>query len=109
MIHSFCIITLDNSQSFLLISGFNKTATHLNDAKLSLLFCLIVLSNNVCVCVCMYVLQLSGHRPVFPDTFRKDLLDEITSSNSQFPVRKYFYKFLKKQTEHLVFENIVQG
>ncbi|NWI66847.1 ATAD5 protein, partial [Todus mexicanus] len=42
---------------------------------------------------------LSGRRPIFPDTFRKDLLDEITSSNSQFPVRKYFYKFLKKQTE----------
>ncbi|NXT25302.1 ATAD5 protein, partial [Syrrhaptes paradoxus] len=48
---------------------------------------------------------LSGHRPVFPDTFRKDLLDEIVSSNSQFPVRKYFYKFLKKQTERLVSEN----
>ncbi|NXP44564.1 ATAD5 protein, partial [Heliornis fulica] len=42
---------------------------------------------------------LSGHRPGFPDTFRKDLLDEIMSSNSQFPVKKYFYKFLKKQTE----------
>ncbi|KAM6376837.1 ATPase family AAA domain-containing protein 5 [Pluvialis apricaria] len=51
---------------------------------------------------------LSGHRPVFPDTFRKDLLDEITSSNSQFPVRKYFYTFLKKQTERLVFENSIQ-
>ncbi|NXE75139.1 ATAD5 protein, partial [Cochlearius cochlearius] len=51
---------------------------------------------------------LSGHRPVFPDTFRKDLLDEIMSSNSQFPVRKYFYKFLKKQTERLVFENSTQ-
>ncbi|NXX60878.1 ATAD5 protein, partial [Scopus umbretta] len=48
---------------------------------------------------------LSGHRPVFPDTFRKDLLDEIMSSNSQFPVRKYFHRFLKKQTERLVFEN----
>ncbi|NXK48874.1 ATAD5 protein, partial [Chauna torquata] len=47
----------------------------------------------------------SGHRPVFPDTFRKGLLDEIMSSNSQFPVRKYFYKFLKKQTERLLFEN----
>ncbi|XP_010123668.1 PREDICTED: ATPase family AAA domain-containing protein 5, partial [Chlamydotis macqueenii] len=52
---------------------------------------------------------LSGHRPIFPDTSRKDLLDEITSSNSQFPVRKYFYKFLKKQTEQLVFENSIQG
>ncbi|CAM9690029.1 unnamed protein product [Bubo scandiacus] len=51
---------------------------------------------------------LSGHRPVFPDTFRKDLLDEIMSSNSQFPARKYFYKFLKKQTERLVFENSIQ-
>ncbi|NXF33103.1 ATAD5 protein, partial [Nyctibius bracteatus] len=49
--------------------------------------------------------MLSGHRPVFPDAFRKDLLDEIMSSNSQFPVRKHFYKFLKKQTERLVFEN----
>ncbi|NXD63801.1 ATAD5 protein, partial [Eolophus roseicapillus] len=44
---------------------------------------------------------LSGHRPVFPDTFRKDLLDEIMSSNSQFPVRKYFCKLLKRQTERL--------
>ncbi|NWX40266.1 ATAD5 protein, partial [Steatornis caripensis] len=51
---------------------------------------------------------LSGHRPVFPDTFRKDLLDEIVSSNSQFPVRKYFYKLLKKQAEQLVFENSIQ-
>ncbi|NXX38665.1 ATAD5 protein, partial [Tricholaema leucomelas] len=47
---------------------------------------------------------LSGYRPVFPDAFRKDLLDEIMSSNSQFPVRKYFYKFLKRQTERLGFE-----
>ncbi|KFQ98728.1 ATPase family AAA domain-containing protein 5, partial [Nipponia nippon] len=45
---------------------------------------------------------------IFPETFRKDLLDEITSSNSQFPVRKYFYKFLKKQTERLVFEKSIQ-
>ncbi|XP_052663447.1 ATPase family AAA domain-containing protein 5 [Harpia harpyja] len=51
---------------------------------------------------------LSVHRPVFPDTFRKDLLDEIMYSNSQFPVRKYFYKFLKKQTEWLGFENSIQ-
>ncbi|XP_075575970.1 ATPase family AAA domain-containing protein 5 [Pelecanus crispus] len=52
---------------------------------------------------------LSGHRPVFPDTFKEDLLDEIMSSSSQFPVRKYFYKFLKKQTERLVLENSIQG
>ncbi|NWW96270.1 ATAD5 protein, partial [Rhynochetos jubatus] len=52
---------------------------------------------------------LSGHRPVFPETFKNDLLDEIMSSNSQFPVRKYFCKFLKKQTEGLAFENCVQG
>ncbi|KAM9281471.1 ATPase family AAA domain-containing protein 5 [Morus bassanus] len=52
---------------------------------------------------------LSGHRPVFSDTFREDLLDEIMSSNSQFPVRKYFYKFLKRQTERMVFENSIQG
>ncbi|XP_064006605.1 ATPase family AAA domain-containing protein 5 isoform X2 [Pogoniulus pusillus] len=51
---------------------------------------------------------LSGHRPVFPDAFRKDLLDEIMSSNSQFPVRKYFYKFLKRQTERLGFETSAQ-
>ncbi|NXV24917.1 ATAD5 protein, partial [Cepphus grylle] len=49
--------------------------------------------------------EFSGHRPVFPETFREDLLDEIMSSNSEFPVRKYFYKFLKKQTERFVFEN----
>ncbi|NWW43008.1 ATAD5 protein, partial [Pedionomus torquatus] len=51
---------------------------------------------------------LSGHRPVFSDSFRKDLLDEIVSSNSQFPARQYFYKFLKKQTERLFFENSIQ-
>ncbi|NXU51389.1 ATAD5 protein, partial [Turnix velox] len=51
---------------------------------------------------------LSGHRPVLPAAFRKDLLDEIVSSNSQFPVRKYFYKFLRQQTERLVFENSTQ-
>ncbi|NXI61855.1 ATAD5 protein, partial [Anseranas semipalmata] len=50
----------------------------------------------------------SGHRPVFPDAIRKDLLDEIVSSNSQFPVRRYFYMFLKKQTERLLFENSIQ-
>ncbi|NWR66313.1 ATAD5 protein, partial [Bucorvus abyssinicus] len=48
---------------------------------------------------------LSGHRPVFPDMFRKDLLDEIMAFNSQFPVKKYFHKFLRKQTERLGFEN----
>lgn len=59
----------------------------------------------------MCFLQLSGHRPVIPDTFREDLLDEIMSPNSQFPVRKYFDKFLKKQTEGSGFENSnsVQG
>ncbi|NXS54418.1 ATAD5 protein, partial [Brachypteracias leptosomus] len=45
---------------------------------------------------------LSGYRPVFPDIFRNDLVDEIMSSNSQFPVRKYFCKFLKQQMERLV-------
>ncbi|NXG17871.1 ATAD5 protein, partial [Grallaria varia] len=48
---------------------------------------------------------LVSHRAVFPNTFKKDLLDEIMSSNSQFPVKKYFHKFLKKQTERLVLEN----
>uniref|UniRef100_A0A8C3LYM1 ATPase family AAA domain containing 5 n=1 Tax=Chrysolophus pictus TaxID=9089 RepID=A0A8C3LYM1_CHRPC len=51
----------------------------------------------------------SGHRPVFSEVFRKGLLEEIVSSNSQFPVRKYFYKFLKKQTERLLLENSMQG
>ncbi|XP_074967097.1 ATPase family AAA domain-containing protein 5 [Phalacrocorax aristotelis] len=51
---------------------------------------------------------LSGHRPVFPDIFREDLLDEIMSPNSQFPVREYFYKFMKRQTERMVFENSIQ-
>ncbi|KFO84933.1 ATPase family AAA domain-containing protein 5, partial [Buceros rhinoceros silvestris] len=45
---------------------------------------------------------------IFPDTFRKDLLDEIMASNSQFPVKKYFHKFLRKQTERLGFENSMQ-
>ncbi|NWI51237.1 ATAD5 protein, partial [Calyptomena viridis] len=49
-----------------------------------------------------------SHRPVFPDTLKKVLLDEIMSSNSQFPVKKYFHKFLKKQTERLVLENNLQ-
>ncbi|NXK95956.1 ATAD5 protein, partial [Formicarius rufipectus] len=52
---------------------------------------------------------LVSHRAVFPDTFKKDLLDEITSSNSQFPVKKYFHRFLKKQTERVVMENSLQG
>ncbi|NWI18661.1 ATAD5 protein, partial [Crypturellus soui] len=48
-------------------------------------------------------------RIVFPEIFRKHLLDEIMFSNSQFPVRKYFYKLLKKQTEQLLFGNSIQG
>ncbi|XP_042689029.1 ATPase family AAA domain-containing protein 5 isoform X1 [Centrocercus urophasianus] len=51
----------------------------------------------------------SGHRPFFSEAFRKGLLEEVVSSNSQFPVRKYFYKFLKKQTERLLLENSMQG
>ncbi|NWR82378.1 ATAD5 protein, partial [Furnarius figulus] len=46
-----------------------------------------------------------SHQAVFPDAFKKDLLDEITSSNSQFPVKRYFHKFLKKQTQWLGLEN----
>ncbi|NWH94210.1 ATAD5 protein, partial [Aegithalos caudatus] len=46
-----------------------------------------------------------SHRPAFPDAFKKDLLDEIVASNSQFPVRKYYSRFLKKQTERLALEN----
>nr|XP_030143367.3 ATPase family AAA domain-containing protein 5 isoform X2 [Taeniopygia guttata] len=51
---------------------------------------------------------LSGHRPAFPDAFKKDLLDEIVASNSQFPVRKYYSRFLKKQTERLALESSTQ-
>ncbi|NWI46588.1 ATAD5 protein, partial [Picathartes gymnocephalus] len=50
-----------------------------------------------------------SHRPAFPDALKKDLLDEIVASNSQFPVRKYYSGFLKKQTERLALENSTQG
>ncbi|NXN84905.1 ATAD5 protein, partial [Bombycilla garrulus] len=49
-----------------------------------------------------------SHRPTFPEAFKKDLLDEIVASNSQFPVRKYYSRFLKKQTERLALENSTQ-
>ncbi|NXS31747.1 ATAD5 protein, partial [Pomatostomus ruficeps] len=49
-----------------------------------------------------------SHRPALPDAFKKDLLEEIVSSNSQFPVRKYYSKFLKKQTEQLALESSTQ-
>ncbi|NWW32922.1 ATAD5 protein, partial [Panurus biarmicus] len=51
-----------------------------------------------------------SHRPAFPDAFQKDLLDEIVAnSNSHFPVRKYYSRFLKKQTERLALENSTQA
>ncbi|NXY02955.1 ATAD5 protein, partial [Pteruthius melanotis] len=49
-----------------------------------------------------------SHRPAFPDAFKKDLLDEIVSSNSQFPVRRYYSRFLKKQTGRLALEDSTQ-
>ncbi|NWR16623.1 ATAD5 protein, partial [Emberiza fucata] len=49
-----------------------------------------------------------SHRPAFPDALKKDLLDEIVASNPQFPVRKYYSRFLKKQTERLALENSTQ-
>ncbi|NXS86298.1 ATAD5 protein, partial [Erpornis zantholeuca] len=49
-----------------------------------------------------------SHRPAFPDAFKKGLLDEIESSNSQFPVRKYYSRFLKKQTGQLALEDSTQ-
>ncbi|NXL77130.1 ATAD5 protein, partial [Leptocoma aspasia] len=49
-----------------------------------------------------------SHRPAFPDAFKKDLLDEIVASNSQFPVRKYYSRLLKKQTVPLALENSTQ-
>ncbi|NXO37854.1 ATAD5 protein, partial [Locustella ochotensis] len=49
-----------------------------------------------------------SHRPAFPDAFKKDLLDEIVASNSQFQVRKYYSSFLKKQAERLALENSTQ-
>ncbi|NXI19316.1 ATAD5 protein, partial [Irena cyanogastra] len=55
-----------------------------------------------------YSASMVSHRPAFPDAFKKDLLDEIVASNSQFPVRKYYSRFLKKQTEQLALENSTQ-
>ncbi|NWV85488.1 ATAD5 protein, partial [Dasyornis broadbenti] len=49
-----------------------------------------------------------SHQPAFPDAFKKDLLDKIASSNPQFPVRKYYSRFLKKQTERSALENSAQ-
>ncbi|NWZ37016.1 ATAD5 protein, partial [Brachypodius atriceps] len=49
-----------------------------------------------------------SHRPAFPDAVKRDLLDEIVASNSQFPVRKCYSRFLKKQTERLALENSTQ-
>lgn len=57
----------------------------------------------------MCVFQLSGHRPAFPDAFKKDLLNEIVASNPEFPVRKYYSRFLEKQTERLALEKSTQG
>ncbi|XP_074870910.1 ATPase family AAA domain-containing protein 5 [Carettochelys insculpta] len=48
---------------------------------------------------------LSGQRPVISKVLRKYLLEEIRSSNLQFPVRKVFNQFLKKQTEHILSKN----
>ncbi|XP_075759969.1 ATPase family AAA domain-containing protein 5 isoform X2 [Pelodiscus sinensis] len=48
---------------------------------------------------------LSGQRPVISKILRMYLLEEIRSSNSQFPVRTFFYQFLKKQTEPVLFKN----
>uniref|UniRef100_A0A8C3UHS7 ATPase family AAA domain containing 5 n=1 Tax=Catharus ustulatus TaxID=91951 RepID=A0A8C3UHS7_CATUS len=50
-----------------------------------------------------------SYRPAFCDAFKKDLLDEIVASNPQFPVRKYYSRFLKKQTERLALESSTQG
>ncbi|NXL24006.1 ATAD5 protein, partial [Setophaga kirtlandii] len=49
-----------------------------------------------------------SHRPAFPDAFKKDLLNEIVASNPQFPVRKYYSRFLEKQTERLALEKSTQ-
>lgn len=57
----------------------------------------------------MCVFQLSGHRPAFPDAFKKDLLNEIVASNPEFPVRKYYSRFLEKQAERLALEKSTQG
>ncbi|NWY69854.1 ATAD5 protein, partial [Erithacus rubecula] len=46
-----------------------------------------------------------SYRPALHDAFKKDLLDEIVAFNSQFPVRKYYSRFLKKQTERMALEN----
>ncbi|XP_019398344.1 PREDICTED: ATPase family AAA domain-containing protein 5 [Crocodylus porosus] len=50
-------------------------------------------------------LMLSGWRPVFPKNQRNFLLEEIKSSNLEFPARLYFNQFLKKQTECVLSES----
>ncbi|XP_025052022.1 ATPase family AAA domain-containing protein 5 [Alligator sinensis] len=50
-------------------------------------------------------LMLSGWRPVFPKNQRNCLLEEIKSSNLEFPARLYFNQFLKKQTERVLSES----
>uniref|UniRef100_A0A670ICV2 ATPase family AAA domain containing 5 n=1 Tax=Podarcis muralis TaxID=64176 RepID=A0A670ICV2_PODMU len=42
----------------------------------------------------------SGWRPVFSETQRNSLLEEIQSSNAQFPVKRFFHLLLKKQAAY---------
>ncbi|XP_028567361.2 ATPase family AAA domain-containing protein 5 isoform X1 [Podarcis muralis] len=42
----------------------------------------------------------SGWRPVFSETQRNCLLEEIQSSNAQFPVKRFFHLLLKKQAAY---------
>ncbi|KAM4691155.1 ATPase family AAA domain-containing protein 5 [Rhinophrynus dorsalis] len=48
--------------------------------------------------------SLVNRRQVFSDTVRDWLLEEIRSSNPQFPVRRFFNQFLKKQNDLLVLQ-----
>ncbi|XP_066469632.1 ATPase family AAA domain-containing protein 5 isoform X2 [Tiliqua scincoides] len=43
------------------------------------------------------IIMPSGWRPVFSETLRSCLLEEIRSYNSQFPVKQFFDQLLKKQ------------
>ncbi|MEE6507057.1 hypothetical protein FKM82_007955 [Ascaphus truei] len=54
--------------------------------------------------------SMNGRRPVFSAAVQNYLLEEIRSSNPQFPVRRFFKQFLKKQCDqHGLPETHTQG
>ncbi|CAI5765564.1 family AAA domain-containing 5 isoform X1 [Podarcis lilfordi] len=50
----------------------------------------------------------SGWRPVFSETQRNCLLEEIQSSNAQFPVKRFFHLLLKKQAAYQTTKQAMQ-